>query len=174
MLLLFFYWNCIFYWNNHCKHIKRKWPPTSLTGQQAKLFHFQIYFTKYRSTVAGVWPLILLTTVHELHKRTLISSYSIYYSCTVAHIQTLKSKSFFIHQTFPHNSIVIGSNQPQNTFQKQKTVSLFTVNKTCLSLATRCHHRLCRVFEIHLLSRLSGFLCFKTTNSIQRQYIIYL
>lgn len=80
---------------------------------------FPTYFTKSMfkkrtgSSVAADWPLRLMTSVKELHKGTSISSYSIYYSCTFAHMQTLKS--FFIHHTSPHHTIVNGSNQHQDT-----------------------------------------------------------
>lgn len=130
-------------YQNHCKHIKNK---LLLIDNKSNFSHFQIYFTK--STPVNYQKTEVLSLGSGLsYKRALISSYSIYYSCTVAHIQTLKSKSFFIHQTSPHYSIAIGSNSHQNmSYQKKKTESVFTVNKTCLSLATRCHHRSCCFF----------------------------
>lgn len=45
----------------------------------------------------------------------------------------------------------------------------FSVNKPCHSLATRCHHTLCHVFEFSFLSGLSGFWCFNISSYIERQ-----
>lgn len=105
-----------------------------------------------------------MTTMQELHKVALISSYSIHYSCTSAHMQTPTIKPY--HIIFLLLALI-----SSRTYSIISRKHFLLLNRT-LFFTTR--YKLCHIIEIHLLNRLSGICCFKTTRGIQWKYIIYI
>lgn len=107
-------------------------------------------------SVAGVWLVILMTIVWELHKVDSVSSYSIHYSCTPAHMQTLELKPVSLHlsnHTMSYQTI-IGSNQHQDiSVSYQDNIFYHWIKHFSLFFATRCHHKLRHIIEIYLLNR---------------------